>query len=164
MKSLFILIFSVVNILPLLAQHLEITGKVTDHTQEILIGASISIYKQDSILLGGVISDNNGEFKLKDIPVGSYKIVVSYVGCAAQNIQLPNLQKDINLGNISLFSDTELEEVVVTASSKRYEVNRQILIPTKAVTDISNNAWTLIKNMQLSRIRINPITISRWQI
>ena len=158
MKSLFILIFSFVSIMPSLAQHIDITGKVTDHTQDILIGASISIYKQDSILLGGVISDNKGEFKLKDIPVGSYNIVVSYVGCTAQNIQLPNLQDDINLGDISLFSDTELKEVVVTGSSKRYGVNRQILIPVQSLVDISNNAWTLMKNMQLSHININPVT------
>lgn len=32
------------------------------------------------------------------------------------------------------------------------------MIPTQSVTDISNNAWSLIKNMQLSRIQINPIT------
>lgn len=158
MKRLFILIFSCVSILPLFAQHLVISGKVTNQNKEILIGASISIYKQDSTWLDGVLSDDKGEFKLNEIPEGSYKIVVSYVGCTAENIQLPNLQKDINLGNISLFPNTELKEVVVSGSSKRYEVNRQILIPVQSLVDISNNAWTLMKNMQLSQININPIT------
>ena len=158
MKRLFFLTFLIINILPILAQHIDITGEVTDHNQEVLTGASISIYKQDSILLGGVISDDKGKFKLKDIPVGSYKIVVSYVGCTAEKILLPHLQRDINLGKISLLADTELEEVVVTGSSKRYEVSRQILIPAQSLVEISNNAWTLMKNMQLSRININPVT------
>lgn len=84
--------------------------------------------------------------------------MISYVGYATENIQLSTSKKDIDLGVISLVSDTELGEIVVTGSSKRYEVNRQVLIPTQSVTDISNNAWSLIKNMQLSRIQINPIT------
>ena len=69
MKRLFFLTFLIINILPILAQHIDITGEVTDHNQEVLTGASISIYKQDSILLGGVISDDKGKFKLKvEIP------------------------------------------------------------------------------------------------
>lgn len=140
------------------AQNIDIKGKVLDTNQQVLEGASIAVYKQDSVLVNGTISDAQGLFELKDIPADNYKIVVSYVGYAAENIQLPEVKKDIDLGTIALVSDTELKEVVVTGSSKRYEVNRQILIPTKSVTDISNNAWTLIKNMQLSRIEINPVT------
>lgn len=142
----------------LLAQNIDIKGKITDTNQQILEGASIAVYKQDTVLVTGTISNAKGMFELKKMPSDHYKIVVSYVGYATENILLSELKEDIDLGVISLVSDTELGEIVVTASSKRYEVNRQILIPTKAVTDISNNAWTLIKNMQLSRIRINPIT------
>lgn len=97
MKRLFFLTFLIINILPILAQHIDITGEVTDHNQEVLTGASISIYKQDSILLGGVISDDKGKFKLKDIPVGSYKIVVSYVGCTADFQALIYVAGSINL-------------------------------------------------------------------
>lgn len=142
----------------LLAQNIDIKGKITDTNQQILEGASIAVYKQDTVLVTGTTSNAKGMFELKKMPSDHYKIVVSYVGYATENILLSELKEDIDLGVISLVSDTELGEIVVTASSKRYEVNRQILIPTKAVTDISNNAWTLIKNMQLSRIRINPIT------
>ena len=109
-------------------------------------------------MVNGTLSNEKGLFELKGLPSDAYKIVVSYVGYATENIQLSASEKDIDLGVISLVSDTELAEVVVTGSSKRYEVNRQVLIPTQSVTDISNNAWSLVKNMQLSRIQINPIT------
>lgn len=142
----------------LLAQNIDVKGKIVDTNQQILEGASIAVYKQDTVLVSGTISNAKGMFELKDMPSDHYKITVSYVGYVTENIQLSGLKEDIDLGVISLVSDTELEEIVVTGSSKRYEVNRQILIPTKTVSDISNNAWTLIKNMQLSRIRINPIT------
>lgn len=142
----------------LLAQNIDIKGKITDTNQQILEGATIAVYKQDTVLVNGTISHADGLFELKGLPSDPYKIVISYVGYATENIQLSASKKDIDLGVISLVSDTELGEIVVTGSSKRYEVNRQVLIPTQSVMDISNNAWSLIKNMQLSRIQINPIT------
>lgn len=142
----------------LYAQQIDIKGKVADREAQALVGASVAVYQNDSILAGGVISDAEGGFVLKNLPAGDYKLVISYVGFASNRIQLSNVRKDLDLGMLSLQSDTELEEVVVTGSSKRYEVNRQILIPTENLTSISNNAWSLTRNMQLSRIQINPVT------
>lgn len=158
MKRLLILFLALTSICSLSAQHISISGKITDNNKEVLAGASVAIYRQDSILQGGVTTNHQGVFKLKNMPAGDYKLVVSYVGFAAENIRLPHLQKDIDLGVISLVADTELDEVVVTGSNKRYEVSRQVLIPTQALIDVSNNAWTLTKNMQLSRIKLNPMT------
>lgn len=112
MKHLLVLsmLFSVTS---LLAQNIDIKGKIVDMYQQALEGASIAVYKQDTVLVNGTISNTNGTFELKDIPSDHYKIVVSYVGYAAENIQLSELNKDIDLGIISLVSDTELNEVVV---------------------------------------------------
>ena len=157
MKFILVLsmLFSAVSIF---AQNINIKGKIADTSQQVLEYASIAVFKQDSVQVTGTLSDANGMFELKDMPTDRYKIVVSYVGYATEKIQLPESKEDIDLGVISLVSNTELGEIEVTASTKRYEVNRQILLPTKEVMDISNNAWSLIKNMQLSRIQINPIT------
>lgn len=125
MKKLLTLLLALACITSLSAQHISISGKITDNNKEVLTGASVAIYRQDSILQGGVTTNHQGVFKLKNIPAGGYKLVVSYVGFAAENIRLPHLQKDIDLGVISLVADTELDEVVVTGSNKRYEVSRQ---------------------------------------
>jgi hypothetical protein len=122
------------------AQQINIKGKVADREAQALVGASVAVYKNDSVLAGGTISDAEGGFVLKDLPAGDYKLVISYVGFAANRIQLSNLRKDLDLGTLSLQADTELNEVVVTGFGKRYEVNRQILIPTENLTSISNNA------------------------
>ncbi len=139
------------------SQSIEIKGKILDTEKQILEGASIALYRQDSILVTGSVSDSKGTFRLKNIIPDTYKVVVSFVGFIPENIKLNDLKQNIDLGNILLQSDTELKEVVVTASNKRYEVNRQIIIPTKSIMDISNNGWNLMRNMQLSRIQINPI-------
>lgn len=139
------------------SQNIEIKGKILDAEKQILEGASIALYKQDTILVSGSITDSKGIFRLKNILPDTYKVVISFVGFIPENIQLHDLNQNINLGNIVLQSDTELKEIVVTASNKRYEVNRQIIIPTKSIIEISNNGWNLMRNMQLSRININPI-------
>lgn len=139
------------------SQNIEIKGKIRDMEKQILEGASIALYKQDTILVSGSVADAKGVFQLKNIIPDTYKIVISFVGFIPENIQLHDLKQSINLGNIVLQSDTELKEIVVTASNKRYEVNRQIIIPTKSIMEISNNGWNLMRNMQLSRININPI-------
>ncbi|RHU23238.1 TonB-dependent receptor [Parabacteroides sp. TM07-1AC] len=139
------------------SQKIEIKGKILDTEKQILEGASIALYKQDTILVTGGISDVKGVFRLKNITPDTYKVVISFVGFIPENIKLYNLKQNIDLENILLQSDTELKEVVVTASNRRYEVNRQIIIPTKSIMDISNNGWNLMRNMQLSRIQINPI-------
>lgn len=158
MKRILITSLALGCVAALSAQHIDIKGKIVDNSHEVLEGATIAVYKQDSILINGTTSDVKGVFELKNLPADNYRIMISYVGYASENIQISGVQKKLDLGIISLASDTELKEVVITGSSKRYEVDRQVLIPTQNLTDISNNAWTLIKNMQLSRIQINPVT------
>lgn len=158
MKRILITSLALGCVAALSAQHIDIKGKIVDNSHEVLEGATIAVYKQDSILINGTTSDVKGVFELKKLPADNYRIMISYVGYASENIQISGVQKKLDLGIISLASDTELKEVVITGSSKRYEIDRQVLIPTQNLTDISNNAWTLIKNMQLSRIQINPVT------
>ena len=142
----------------LFSQNIDIRGNILDDEKNILAGASVAIYKQDSVLVTGALSDAKGFFEIKGLASESYNVVISFIGFSLENIQIPNLKKDIDLGAIALSLNTELEEVVVTTSSKHYGISRQILIPTKPIIDISNNAWSLMKNMQLSRIQFNPIT------
>lgn len=139
------------------SQNIEIKGKVLDSEKQVLEGASIALYRQDSILVSGSVTDAKGTFRLKNITPDTYKIVVSFVGFISENIKLSGLKQNIDLGNLFLQSDMELKEIVITASNQRYEVNRQIIIPTKSIMEISNNGWNLMRNTQLSRIKINPI-------
>lgn len=73
MKILFFLIFS----LSVFAQTGTLKGKVVDKEDgEILIGANV-------ILLGtkfGAASDIDGNYEIKNIPVGNYSVKVSFVG------------------------------------------------------------------------------------
>lgn len=158
MKGIFITLLLLLNVMNLFAKDITIRGKVLDESKQVLEGASVALYSEDSIFVNGTVANSDGNFELKAAVGNNYKIVVSFVGFSAQNIDLSGIRSDIDLGDITLVSFNQLKEVVVTGSSRRYDVNKQILVPSKAMVDISNNAWTLMKNMQLSRINVNPIT------
>lgn len=62
------------------AQHIGIKGKIVDSNRQALEGATVAVYRQDSVLVNGTISDAEGVFELKNLPAGNYRITVSYVG------------------------------------------------------------------------------------
>lgn len=57
------------------AQHLSITGKVTDKQGEPIIGASVLVKGTSN----GVITDLDGVFNMKDVPANGL-LTISYIG------------------------------------------------------------------------------------
>ncbi len=107
-----ILTFSIVNTATA-AKLAEIKGKIIDaKTNEPLSGATIYI----SDLKATTISDNKGEFLIKNIPVkGKFLVEVRYVGYKTAS-QLVDLNSSQNL-NFSLESSViESAEVVITGT------------------------------------------------
>mgnify|MGYP001202386587 FL=1 len=159
MKKLFLLLI-VTSVIPTsaFAQHATIVGKVLDNENATLESATVELYDADSIWVAGSLSDKNGIFRLTNLETGNYVLKISFVGFAPNIMKINNLIKKLDIGSVSLVPDNQLGEVLVTASNKRYDIDKQILIPTISQREISNNGWTLMRNMQLSRIRLNPVT------
>lgn len=92
----------------------EINGNVSDENGERLISASVYIKS----LKKGVYTNRNGEFHLKEIPEGSYKLEASYVGFSKESKTF-SIKKDQKLNiNFILAPFSDSEEVVVTGSMK----------------------------------------------
>jgi TonB-linked SusC/RagA family outer membrane protein len=114
-----------------------IKGKVTDGTESV-IGASAVL--QNTGL--GSVTDIDGNYEIKgSLAAGSYKLIVSFVGKAANSSQIDivagtsTYTKDVTLGNDAL----NLSEVVVLGSSVAQE-RKQL-----------GNAMTTVRADQLSR-------------
>lgn len=65
------------------AQHLSITGKVTDRQDEPIIGASVLVKGTSN----GVITDLNGVFNMKDVPSDGV-LAISYIGYKDVEVKL----------------------------------------------------------------------------
>ncbi|MEX0362597.1 MAG: carboxypeptidase regulatory-like domain-containing protein, partial [Allomuricauda sp.] len=101
-----------------LAQTGVIKGVVLDKQSESpLEGATIELLNVD--VATGVITDFDGRFTLKDVPIGRQSIRISYLGY--ENSYVPNIEvttgKDVQLNITLTESFNTLTEVVVTSNS-----------------------------------------------
>ncbi|WP_373396774.1 TonB-dependent receptor [Algoriphagus halophilus] len=106
-----------------------IRGKVVDQISQLAMpGATIMILNTDPLV--GEITDEYGEFRMKNVPIGNYTLRVSFVGY--KDLILPNIQ--VNSGKevvlqISLEEDiTQIQEFVVNASDKDRTINDMVVV------------------------------------
>lgn len=137
----------------------RITGKVIDESDNRSIEyANISLMTPDSTFLTGVATDGNGNFVLKEVKDGDYLLHISCMGYDHSYLTVRNLKKNLELGEVPLSATgVVLEGVTVTASPVIKKTDRQIILPTEMQTKASSNGLTLLRNLQLSRILVNPI-------
>ena len=158
-KSIFlsaILLF--IGVLSLPAQ-IKLSGTVVDaDTKEALEFAGIVLLKSDSVFVAGASSDNKGAFVFENLPQGNYILSSTFVGYHKIYTNINNLDKDRDLPAIALpASGIALKEVTVTGASIIQKADRKLLIPSAAQLRASNSGLTLLRNMQLSRVIVNPI-------
>lgn len=140
------------------AQTVSVKGEIRGEEDAPLEGATCVLLSTDSVLVTGCTADSHGKFAIKNIAAGDYILQVSFIGFSRQNIALNNLDKNQDLGTICLLPDNVLNEVTVVGTARHYGVDKQVFIPTQSQLTISNNAWALMQNLQLSRIKINPLS------
>lgn len=108
------------------AQHLSITGKVTDRQDEPIIGASVLVKGTSN----GVITDLNGVFNMKDVPSDGV-LTISYIGYKDVEVKINPSQTSYS---IKLEEDNQmLDEVVVVGFGTQKKVNL-----TGAVASVDN--------------------------
>ena len=137
----------------------KISGIITDgNTNEKLEFVTVELLASDSTFLNGTTTNVNGNFSINVMKNGNYILCASFIGYEKTYISILNVDTDINLGNISLYSQgLQLNEVTVSAAPVIRKTDRQIILPTQAQIKASSNGLTLLKNLQLSRVIINPV-------
>ena len=105
-----------------------VSGKVVDsvdQTKMEWVTISLINHRTDS-LIAGTYTNRNGQFELKNISQGKYKLRFSYIGynSAEKVIELlPTSAKKINLGTVALSpSEVELDEITVVAQVPEMQV------------------------------------------
>lgn len=102
-----------------------ITGTVTDETGETVIGATIQVRNESTGFYTGTITNINGEYTIRQLPLGSpYTVTASYIGFGEQKKTGYSLnQGDMLRVDFLLTQDTEeIEMVEVVANSLKNTV------------------------------------------
>ena len=95
----------------------QVKGRVSDGVQPIA-GATVyfpSVYK-------GGVTNLDGVFTFDNLPMGSYTVVISYVGFLPQKKTLTISKTAQDLGEFLLLADSALDEVIISGNLK--PVNR----------------------------------------
>ena len=107
--KIFLLIFSITCN----SQNNSLAGKISDGLENL---SYVNIYIQNTKL--GASSNEDGYYQIKNIPSGTYKIVVSSLGYKTKTTKI-TFNKNENekiIQNFSLVSDNSLDEIVVSGN------------------------------------------------
>ena len=113
------------------AQHIQvIKGQVTDKESRIpLVGVTVAVIDMEPTK--GTVTDENGNYELRDIPVGKHTVQLSYIGY--NNINVPGVlvtsAKEVVLNFDMEESATKMDEVVIKV--RREHINEMALISAK---------------------------------
>lgn len=131
----------------------NIHGKVMDANEDIpLEYATISVYKGDSTLAEGGITDEEGNFEVEVEP-GDYHMEVQFVAYKKQileDITIDNTDESVDMGTIYLEQKTQdLDEVTVRQerSEMVIGVDRKTFNVGKDLTNTGNSAAEILDNI-----------------
>ena len=141
----------------------QIYGSVVDADSKLPIEyATIILYKdENSKAMNGTTTNKQGQFSLKELPLGLYKITVEFVGSklnTIKNISLESKQFKINLNTILLEkANSTLKEVTVTSSSRLIEnkIDKMVFNAEKDISAQSGVATDLLKKIPMVSVDID---------
>jgi ferric enterobactin receptor len=141
----------------------QITGKILDSASSKPIDyASVSVFTAGSTKpIGGSVSDEKGLFSLDNLPLGSYRITIDFVGYSMlerKNISLTAGHPFVKLNNLRLSSVTQtLSGVTVTAQKGLIEnkIDKMVYNAEKDITSQGGVATDLLKKIPMISVDID---------
>ncbi|WP_263785855.1 TonB-dependent receptor domain-containing protein [Salinibacter grassmerensis] len=142
-----------------------LTGQVVDAESDApLQDATVALWTNtegDSTLVRGTVTGSEGRFTIKDVPLDSYTLRISFVGYTTQ--RFPSTQPApspdaADLGTVSLArKTTQQQEVEVTADrpAARIETDRNVYNTSERALSAGGSARTVLEDLPSIRIDID---------
>lgn len=132
----------------------RVYGKVVDaKTKKGIDYASVALYTmaKDS-LVGGQLTQDNGDFSLDNLPFGAFKLKITYLGYTAieQKIIVTPKALEQDIGNIAMSEDEKvLKEVNITAEKATIELkpDRKVFNVEKDLSARGGTGVDVMKNI-----------------
>ena len=131
----------------------KITGTVIDQNlQEPMPYVSVVVKTIDGEIITGAVTDDKGNFTIKDIPDGKSVVSIQYIGYKTYSVEI-NIgrgNRNLNMGNIYLEEDVEaLDEVIVTQeiTTIQQKLDRKVITIGKDLTTAGATAADIMNNL-----------------
>ena len=95
------------------SQNNSLSGRISDRSENL---SYVNIYIKNTKF--GTSSNDEGHYQIKNIPSGTYKIVVSSLGYKTKTIKITFDKNEKIIQHFSLVSDNSLDEIVVSGNLK----------------------------------------------
>lgn len=126
----------------------SISGTVQDQSSKTAMEyCTVSLYQSnDSSLVTGTITDQMGNFMLSDLKLGSYYLVISFIGFETKKVNdiiLSKEQANKKIGIVYLGNDaTDMQEFEVSAikTTVRYELDKKVVDVDKNIAAANGTA------------------------
>jgi hypothetical protein len=141
----------------------KISGVVIDSiTKKPLDYATIAVFRsKGKVPLNGAVTDAKGAFKLNDMKIGKYKVVVSFIGYPSKTIdpvETTPSKPDFNMGTILVApSGKALQAVNVVGEPPVIEnkIDKIVFNAERDITSAGGNASDVLRKVPLVSVDIN---------
>ena len=146
-----------------MAANNKVSGVIKDAADKsALVGVNVTLVESQKSkgestrnVVSGTVTDAHGKFSL-EAETGEFVLECSYIGYEPIGMSLA-VSGNIHFGTIEMNeASTELSEVVVEGDAVIQKVDRQILLPNKEQLGASSDGMSLLQNLQIPRIVVNP--------
>ncbi len=140
----------------------KFSGTVVDEQNEPVPFATIKLMSAtDDKLINGTIAEEDGKWVMKNVPEGSFKISISFIGYESLDqgpFEITGKGESYNLGNTPLkSSSTELDEVVVEGQRELIEdkVDRIVYNAEQDLTTAGGDASDVLRRVPLLSVDLD---------
>ncbi len=141
----------------------KITGTIVDSltSKPVEFATIVLINTKNDKEVNGIVTESDGNFKLNEIDLGTYKLVVSYLGFATKtldSIALTKREPDADLSTIYLTSDNLLlDEIEVVDERSIYEnkIDKIVYNAEKDATVSGGDATDVLRNTPLVTVDLD---------
>lgn len=112
-----------------------IKGKIVDKESQFpLPGVTVMVTTVDPVI--GAVTDIDGSFKLKNVPIGRHSVRVSYIGYAQQELVTAVTSGKEVILNISIEESTEMLAAVQIVAGSDHKVNNDMALVSARVFSV----------------------------
>lgn len=128
-----------------LAQN-QVFGILKDQQNQPIDFGEIHLTNENSKVVVSTYSNDEGNFKLENITVGTYKIQFLYLGVVYDTRQL-EIEGNLNLGLVTIDNQAQLSEIVIEGKKKVFEtkIDRTVFNVENSIVASGGDALDAIK-------------------
>jgi outer membrane receptor protein involved in Fe transport len=141
----------------------KISGTVIDSASDNALGsATVIITKSnDSVIVSGALTDDDGSFLLEKVPFGMYTVKFNFIGyqpTIVENLILSAKNPAVDLGTVKLIAGTVIVDgIEVTADREDFQmgIDKKVFNVEKSITSIGGSATDVLKNIPTVSVDID---------